>query len=215
MRVLLTGFGPFPGAAVNPSAWLAEALPAHLSGLNAEIHTRILATEWETVEALTAHLHESLQPQVTIHFGLSQTAAGFRIERSAYNRASARADAAGALPRSRAILAHGQLRLDTSLPAAALSAHLRKSGIAAAPSRSAGRYLCNFLYYLSLDRAARQTGAPTVLFVHIPPFVCHGGTLSEADLLAGAEAILRFALAYANAGTEVPATHVAPHRSEL
>ncbi len=168
-RVLLTGFGPFPGAAINPSAWLAETLPGRVRGLDCDLHAKVLPTEWAAIADLTPRLHETLQPHVTIHFGLSQRARGFRIERSAHNRAGPRADAAGALPSSRVICPSGPARLDTSLPASALAAHLKQRGIAAAPSRSAGRYLCNFLYYLSLDWAARQDGARTVLFVHMPP----------------------------------------------
>jgi hypothetical protein len=58
------------------------------------------------------------------------------------------------------------------------------------------------LYYLSLDWAARQNGGVSVLFVHMPPFAVHGGSLSEAELLDGAEAILRFAVADAKAKGE-------------
>jgi pyroglutamyl-peptidase len=137
-----------------------------------------------------------------IHFGLSQSAKGFCIERSAHNRASPRADAAGALPRGHVILPRGPERLDSPLPASALTAHLKERGIPAAPSRSAGRYLCNFLYYLSLDWATRQEQSPAVLFVHIPPFTTHGGPLAETVLLDGAEAILRFALAFASLEVE-------------
>jgi pyroglutamyl-peptidase len=212
LRVLITGFGPFPGAPVNPSAWLAEALPERFSGVAGELHARVLPTEWEAVEGLARHLHEAIQPHVTIHFGLNQAAKGFRIERSAYNRASPRADASGGLPRDRVILARGAERLDTSLPASALSAHLQQRGIPAVSSRSAGRYLCNFLYYLSLDRAAHQHTAPVVLFVHMPPLARDGGHLNEAMLLTGAEAILRFALAHADAETGSREAHLAPRR---
>ena len=154
----------------------------------------VLPTEWAQVAHLASHLHETLQPRVTIHFGLSQSARGFRIERSAHNRANPRADASGALPSSRVISPGAPDRRDTSLPAGALIAALRRRGIEAAPSRSAGRYLCNFLYYLSLDHAARREGSPIVLFVHIPPGASQGGALSDAALLEGAETILRFAL---------------------
>ncbi len=215
MRVLVTGFGPFPGAPVNPSAWLAEALPERLSGIGVELHTCVLPTQWETVEELARHLHETIQPQVTIHFGLSHIAKGFRIERSAHNRAIARTDASGALPRGRVILDQGPERLDTALPTSALSTHLRERGIPAASSRSAGRYLCNFLYYLSLDRAARQASASAVLFVHIPPFATHGGPLAEAALLDGAGAILRFALTHANGDAESFAARPPPGRAAL
>jgi pyroglutamyl-peptidase len=206
-RVLLTGFGPFPGASVNPSAWLAETLPRRFSESDGELYALVLPTEWETVAGLTQHLHEKIQPHVTIHFGLSQSAKEFRIERSAHNRSSPRADAAGALPQSRVIFPRGPQRLDTSLPASALAVHLNEQGIKAAPSRSAGRYLCNFLYYLSLNWAARQEGAASVLFVHMPPFAAHGGPLSEAELLDGAEAILRFVLAATPKHTDSLATY--------
>ena len=86
VRVLLTGFGPFPGAPVNPSAWLAETLPSRLSEGDEEVDARILPTEWEAVAELTEQLRETLQPHVSIHFGLSHHAKGFRIERSAHNR---------------------------------------------------------------------------------------------------------------------------------
>jgi pyroglutamyl-peptidase len=213
VHVLITGFGPFPGAAVNPSAWLAEALPEHLLGIAGDVHARVLPTEWEAVEELARHLHETIQPHVTIHFGLNQAAQGFRIERSAYNRASPRLDASGSLPRDRVILAGGAERLDTFFPASSLASHLRQRGIPATSSRSAGRYLCNFLYYLSLERAARQESAPAVLFVHMPPLASHGGLLSETALLGGAEAILRFALAYANAETATRRVHATPLRA--
>ncbi len=212
--VLLTGFGPFPGASVNPSAWLAETLPGRLSGLDGELHARVLPTEWEAVADLTQALHEELQPHIMIHFGLSQNAKGFRIERSAHNRASLRADASGALPRGHVILPQGPGRLDSPLPTSALTAHLRERGIPASPSRSAGRYLCNFLYYLSLDWAARQETAAAVLFVHMPPFAVHGGPLSDTALLDGAEAILRFALAFASREAETLASRAsAPGRA--
>jgi pyroglutamyl-peptidase len=210
VRVLVTGFGPFPGAPVNPSAWLAEILPERFSGLDGALQTYVLPTEWGAGEGLVRHLHETIQPHVTIHFGLSQTAKKFHIERSAYNRASPRRDASGSLPRDGVILAEGAERLDTSLPASALSAHLRQRGMPAASSRSAGRYLCNFLYYLSLARAAGKTNGPAVLFVHIPPLATHGGPLSEAQLLGGAEAIVRFALAHWGIGTESLGMHAAP-----
>ena len=88
VRVLLTGFGPFPGASINPSAWLAETLPERVRNLDGDLYVRVLPTEWAQVAHLASHLHETLQPRVTIHFGLSQSARGFRIERSAHNRAN-------------------------------------------------------------------------------------------------------------------------------
>jgi len=89
-------------------------------------------------------------------------------------------------------------RLDTGLPAAALTAGLRARGHTAETSRSAGRYLCNFLYYLSLEWAARQESPPLALFMHVPPGPAQGGSFSEAALLRGAQETLRLVLAFAS-----------------
>lgn len=189
-RVLITGFSPFPGASENPSAWLAERLEAQALDRDAELHALVLPTEWQSA-ALLPNLYASLQPHVMIHFGLSQLAKSLRIERFAHNRTARRVDACGALPASPAISPGKPDRLDTAVPAPALAAQLRRSGFAAITSHSAGRYLCNFLYYHSLDWACGN--GCLALFVHIPP-VSRNGAFNEPALLDAAREILRFVL---------------------
>ncbi len=190
-RVLLTGFGPFPGVPENPSGWLAEALAAR-GAPNYDVHGHVLPTEWEALAALTPHLHESLQPHVMIHFGVSPGANGLRIERTAHNRAEPRADACGVKPASNTIVSDGAARLETGLPVTALAAHLRAQGHAARASRSCGRYLCNFLYYRSLERTEREGG--DALFVHVPLTRAQGGQLSQEALLEAAQETVTFVL---------------------
>jgi pyroglutamyl-peptidase len=197
-RVLITGFGPFPGVPENPSAWLAESLAERWLSVEPDrhIHARILPTEWETA-ALMPRLCETLQPDVMIHFGVCEQAKSFRIEHSAHNRVAARADARGALPASPVILAGGKDRLDTPFPAGALARHLKANGVAAVTSHCAGQYLCNSLYYHALDWAARQDRQCLVLFVHIPPLSGDETGFSQKLLLDGAEHIVRFVFAFA------------------
>jgi pyroglutamyl-peptidase len=197
-RILLTGFGPFPGVPTNPSAWLAETLAEGLPApdLHGRIQARIFPTEWQAA-ALVADLCETLQPHVMIHFGVSEHAKTFRIEHSAHNRTAPRADAGGALPASPVILGEGAGRLDTAFPAAALARHLKTNGVAVVTSHSAGHYLCNFLYYHSLDWALRQSAPPLVLFVHVPPTSGNDGDFTDEMLLRGGQEILRFILAFA------------------
>jgi pyroglutamyl-peptidase len=193
-RVLLTGFGPFPGVADNPSAWLAETLAQHAAlEVDAEFHARVLPTAWQAAQSMP-RLYEKLQPHVMIHFGVSQRAKTFRIEHFAHNRAARRADIRGLMPSAPRIQAEGADRIDTALPAADLAAHLRTSGVAAASSRSAGSYLCNFLYYHSLDWAHRQPDPRLVLFVHVPPL----DSVNSEILLRGGHEILRFVLSFGN-----------------
>ena len=211
-RVLLTGFGPFPGVADNPSAWLAETLAQRPPprDVDAEFHARVLPTAWQAAQSMP-RLYDELQPHVVIHFGVSQRARTFRIERFAHNRAARRADAYGLMPSEPQIQAEGAERFDTKLPGAAVAAHLRACGVAAASSRSAGSYLCNFLYYHSLDWALRQPDPRLVLFVHVPPL----DLFAPETLLRGGQETLHFVLASADTQQKLsPATGPAFARGE-
>jgi pyroglutamyl-peptidase len=199
LRVLLTGFGPFPGAAENSSAWLVEELAGkrQSSGLGCDLHAEVLPTEWAKVARLVPGLVQHHRPRLTLHLGLHKRAQGFRIERSAHNLIDLREDARGAVLDRRTILDRSDRRLDTEVPATQLARHLRARGLPAVASRSAGTYLCNYLYYLSLHWARGQNEACDVCFVHLPPGPRQGGPLSEAELLRGAELIVRYLLAFA------------------
>ncbi|WP_169822990.1 pyroglutamyl-peptidase I [Methyloligella halotolerans] len=214
--MLLTGFGPFPGVPKNPSMALVEDLAdAFRDTLGITLHKRILSTEWNTVRYEAPALLDAIRPDIVIHFGLCRGANAIRIERSAYNQASRLEDAANILPPSPAILPGGTPRLDTPLSTAHLARGLRLAGIPALPSLSAGRYLCNYLYYLSLDWAAKQSPVrshpPLVLFVHIPPARGDGGYLEPAEIARGAAAILSDILQAPRLAAHhaVPASHAA------
>lgn len=196
-RVLITGFGPFPGFADNPSAWLVETLAKQQQTPEFVLDPRVLPTEWEEV-ALIPRLYQALQPSVVIHFGVSRRATGFSIEKSAHNRMARKFDARGALPEGSTIREGGLLRFNTLFPAAALAAHLRRNGLPAVTSRSAGSYLCNFLYYHALEWAHGQDNVQPVIFVHIPPWTRERGPSSREALLHCGTETLRFVLGYAN-----------------
>lgn len=196
-RVLLTGFGPFPGVAQNPSGWLAKTLAARTASAGDELHGHVLPTEWDAVTALTPLLYAELQPHVMIHFGVGPRAKTLRIEHSAHNRTARRADARGALPNVSTVSPNGQHRLDTGLPVNALAAYLRARGHAANASRSCGRYLCNFLYYRSLEWTLRHGGH--ALFVHVPMTQAQDGALDEDALLTAGQETLHFILEAAKA----------------
>lgn len=198
LRVLLTGFGPFPGTPDNSSAWLVDSLPAPTGELACQLHPHILPTEWDAVSHIAPRLLATLKPDIALHFGVSPRASSFRIERFAHNEMSARADAAGTVPDGSAIVAGGTHCLATRLPASQLARHLNDCGVRALPSGCAGRYLCNFLYYLSLEWAERQENPCLAAFVHMPPLPADGGPFSEAELLRGAEKILSFMIAFAS-----------------
>lgn len=222
-RLLVTGFGAFPGVPDNPTArlmdWLQDSREAFLCR-RLQIETAVLPVEWH---AGPEHLHTLLaehDPDVALHFGANRNAVGFRIEQWARNTTSHQADARGAAAPASTVLADAPRALRAPLSAIKVARHLRSLGLPAQASRDGGRYLCNTVYFLSL-LAARPSGRPRLVqFVHIPDRLhgddaAHGrltwqglrrGTSSLIALVAGEAARMELCpvVAPALAVTEAP-----------
>ena len=168
MRILITGFGPFPGAPFNPSAALAKTLarrrrPA-LAGIERVVH--VFATTYASVDRdLPKLLTQKSKPDVVLMFGVAGRRRQLCIETRARNAvAPLFPDASGHRPRHGVIKLHGPAALAGNAPFARLAG---AAGPKARLSRDAGRYLCNYVYWRALEQV-RGT-RPLVQFVHIPP----------------------------------------------
>ena len=166
MRVLITGFGPFPGAPFNPSAALAKALarrrrPA-LAGI--ERATHVFATTYASVDRDLPKLFAQKQkPDIVLMFGVAGRRRQLCIETRARNAVSLLfPDAGGYRPRHGVIKLRGPAALTGNAPFARLA-----GAVGTRLSRDAGRYLCNYVYWRALEHA-RGT-RPLVQFVHMPP----------------------------------------------
>jgi len=187
-RVLLTGFGPFPGVAENPSGWLAETAGSGAQADLCTLYRAVLPTEWNAVASRAAYFHRAIRPRLMIHFGVRPGATEILLECRAHNQIERRADARGAHPECRQVLPECGDTLETCLPVDAFAARLRSERIPASVSQSCGRYLCNDLYFRSLHWA-EQNGADA-LFVHVP----QTHILSKEFMLLAADSILREAI---------------------
>ncbi len=167
MRVLLTGFGPFPGVPLNPSALLVKALARRRRPAFAAITrtTHVFATAYEAVDRDLPKLFAQ-KPDIILMFGLAGSRRHVCIETRARNAVSLLyPDASGHCP-ERGVIVRGARTLQGRAPFADLLGALRSSAIPARLSRDAGRYLCNYSYWRALDRAGN--GHALVQFVHIP-----------------------------------------------
>ena len=168
-RLLITGFGPFPGVPRNISATVAERLGHAVRWRfpSADVVFGALPTEWHVAPAKVSDLVFDLKPQLALHFGVSDLADGFVIETVARNIAG-RIDAAGVFPAMPLIDPFGPPEMATQLPAARLQARLRRLRLPARLSRDAGAYLCNAVFYRSVlaQRAAGRGGRSG--FIHLP-----------------------------------------------
>ena len=82
-RILVTGFGPFPGAPENPTEWLVAELTRQAGHPDYDLVSAVLPVDYALAgPALDAAAAEA-RPDIAIHFGLAAGAAGFRLERLA------------------------------------------------------------------------------------------------------------------------------------
>ena len=194
-RVLVTGFEPFPGAPVNPTAWLVAALsetPPPLAGLG-PFCAKILPVDYREIGPRLSAIGASFSPDIAIHFGLARECRGFRLERSARNRfTNAARDNAGFAPANGPICA-GAETLQPTLPLAEIHDALTAAGLPVEWSDDAGGYLCNAAMTLSLGHACHGFRPALSGFVHVP-MVGQGRALGEADLLRGAAIIIETTL---------------------
>ncbi|MCG6857895.1 MAG: pyroglutamyl-peptidase I [Salaquimonas sp.] len=169
-RILVTGFGPFPGAPQNPTQALVEHLradPPAFEGLGA-FHAECLDVDYEAIAPRLSAIGREFAPDIAIHFGLAASCSGFRLERVARNRhAQAQPDNRGALPASGAICA-GPETLSSRLPLDAIAAALGNAGLPVEWSDDAGSYLCNTVMTLSLAHACECFAPLMSGFVHVP-----------------------------------------------
>ncbi len=196
-EVLITGFGPFPGVAWNPSGWLVQTLArAH----ERRVAAAVLPVSWTGAWAALEPLLEAAQPRQVILFGVSREAQGIHLEQRAYNERAPHPDADGAAPDNLRLLPSHAESLDATLPLASIASTVASAGIRVKLSSDPGRYLCNALLFRTLHWAQ---GTPTrVGFVHIPQ-IAETGPLTPAQALTGARLIVETAI---SAESAVPAT---------
>jgi len=170
LRVLVTGFGPFPGAPFNPT----EPLVARLLRLrrpafsDVEMTGHIFPVTYTAVDRELPKLIAKHRPQAMLMFGLATRTPHLRIETRARNAVTTLwPDADHARLRKGSIAGGADARMFGPHTARLLRA-AAGTGIDARPSRDAGSYLCNYLSWRAIEAASNDGGPALAAFVHIP-----------------------------------------------
>lgn len=163
--ILVTGFGPFPGAPYNPTAILVRRLE-RLRRPSLRIVGHVFATEYAAIDRDLARVIARHQPDALLMFGLHNRARSLRVETLARNALGRHRDASGRYAVARAIVA-GARHARMITPAARLLRAAHRTGAPATLSRDAGSYLCNYLCWRATEATA--AGPRLAAFVHIPP----------------------------------------------
>jgi len=171
LTILVTGFGPFPGAPFNPTGPLAQrAKRARRPALaDVKIVTHIFPTSYAAVDRELPELIAKHKPDALLMFGLAPRARGLRVDTRARNALALLPDAGGASLGRRAIAVGSPTSMKLRTPARPLLAALRGLRPRVTLSRDAGRYLCNYLCWRVAETASTSTGLRLAAFIHVPP----------------------------------------------
>ncbi len=187
-RVLVTGFEPFGGEAVNAS-WEAVRLLDGRSVLGYRIAARRLSCVFgecadELIEAI-----ESIDPAAVIATGVNLDGTSMQIERVAINLDDARiADNAQVRPVDRPIVDGAPAAYFSGLPVKAIARDLDAARIPVSVSNSAGTYVCNHLYFALMHYVATRRPDMPAGFLHVPPAL-EPDLVAEAVYLAAERAV--------------------------
>jgi pyroglutamyl-peptidase len=178
LRILITGFGPFPGAPFNPTMPLvARLLRLRRPVLSdVEFTGHIFPVTYKAVDRELPQLLTKHRPHALLMFGLASRTPYLRIETRARNAVSTLwPDADHTRVRKGSIVDGAEAKMFGPHTAKLLRAALA-TGIDARASRDAGSYLCNYLSWRAIEATCRDDGPRLAAFVHVPPIARDGAS---------------------------------------
>ena len=168
MKNLLTGFEPFGGSDLNPSAMVVEALAADPPP-NVDLVTAVLAVVGEEAGDRVVELVDTERPDAVVMLGEATGRPGVTIEQVAINlRDYGMDDNPGNHVSNQPVVEAAPDAYFTTLPVDELVAGIRTVGIPASRSLSAGAFLCNEISYRVLHANAVANRRTPAGFVHLP-----------------------------------------------
>lgn len=166
--ILITGFEPFGGESRNPSQEIAHALNGRVIG-NAQVTGAVLPCVFgDSIRELKRLLRQH-RPALVLCLGQAGGRAEITPERVAINVDDARiADNAGQQPVDHPVVRGGPAAYWSTLPIKAIVSALRRQGLPAAVSQTAGTFVCNHVFYGLMHVLSREEGGVRGGFIHVP-----------------------------------------------
>lgn len=196
MRALVTGFDPFGGDKVNPSSLAVSRLKRRIGRL--EVVTAVLPTSYARSAGVLRRAIDRARPDIVLCVGQAGGRTDLCLERIGINVQDARIpDNDRQQPIDVPVSAKGPAAYFATLPIKACVAALRKEGLPAIVSNTAGTFVCNHILYSLMDILAHHDRPMRGGFLHIPYVPEQAARLGAApsmavdDIARGIEIILR------------------------
>jgi pyroglutamyl-peptidase len=170
LRILITGFGPFPGAPFNPTQPLvARLLRLRRPALSVvELSGHIFPVTYTAVDRELPQLLTKYRPHALLMFGLANRTPYIRIETRARNAVTMLWPDADRTRAHKGSIMGGADALSFGPHSAKLLRAAIGTGIDARRSRDAGSYLCNYLSWRAIEATQKHNGPALTAFVHVP-----------------------------------------------
>ncbi|XP_065168782.1 pyroglutamyl-peptidase 1-like [Atheta coriaria] len=163
--ILVTGFGPFGVHNINAS-WAAVQLldDLHFDGYKLIKHE--IPVTYEYIDGNIARLWEEYNPTFVLHVGVSAEASAITLESLARRKFYCKSDANGVFHPTREVCAkdEGPVVHFPQINVEDIVAELDTDTLRFVESTNAGLYLCEYLFYTSLN-----VDNTRILFTHVPP----------------------------------------------
>ena len=167
MHILITAFEPFQQETINATMEALALLPDSAHGH--ALTRRILPVEFGKAITAIETLVEELSPDAVICLGQAIGRSDVTPERVAINVSDARIpDNGGFQPADLPIREDGPAAYFSTLPVRDMIAAMKKVGVPASLSNTAGTFVCNNLMYGLLDYLDRTGRHIPAGFIHIP-----------------------------------------------
>lgn len=167
MKVLVTGFEPFGGEKINPALEAVKGLPAEMHG--ADVRWLEVPTVFQKSAQVLEEDMSRYQPDFVLCIGQAGGRSSLTPERVAINQDDARIpDNEGNQPIDLPIRPDGAPAYFSSLPIKAMVQAIKKEGLPASVSNSAGTFVCNHLMYQALYLVEKKFPHVKAEFMHIP-----------------------------------------------
>ena len=167
MKVLLTGFDPFGGEAVNPAQEAVQRVSDNINGAEV-IKITIPTVQTKSVKAIEEAI-ELYNPDIVISVGQAAGRYDITPERVAINIDDFRIkDNEGNQPTDKIIQEDGKSAYFSNLPVKAMVKHMNDNQIPATLSNTAGTFVCNHVMYGILYMIDKKYPNIKGGFIHVP-----------------------------------------------
>ena len=201
MKVLVTGFDPFGGEKLNPALEAIKSLPSEIQG--AEVRWLEVPTVFYKSAKILEEEIRIYQPDIVLCIGQAGGRKGLTPERVAINQDDARIpDNEGNQPIDLPIRQDGAPAYFSSLPIKAMVQAIKKEGLPASVSNTAGTFVCNHLMYQVLYLVEKEFPTIKAGFMHIPYMMeqvidkPNTPAMDLVDIVRGIEAAIRATIEY-------------------